>query len=166
MRNYDLNTTFAASDQLVNVLHAFGFNETTEKDFPNHTRDLKAAGKYDPFSVKRVFEKNRHEFYFNYINICYSNRYSYTHCKGDISIDELVSLLYFTDQSSQNRQYILDNVIQYDKLSNLYGKIKDFVDDELIADQRSMKKIKNMYQDLKSYKLKTIEIIEAQNADK
>ena len=81
-------------------------------------------------------------------------------------MDKLVSLLYFTDQSSQNRQYIFDNVIQYDKLSNLYGKIKDFVDDELIADQRSMKKIKNMYKDLKSYKLKTIEIIEAQNADK
>lgn len=110
----DSKITFEVSDELADILLAYGFIETTKKIFPEHW------GRFQKLSLKtgqykRAFQFKRLSIYFDHINIriWYRQRCLGTGKSHQIRKDELKALLILANCSSSLRSKYLKNTLAH-----------------------------------------------------
>lgn len=92
---------YSAGQELVDILLHFGFKEDTDKIYPVQYEQMKHRGEYNPHSFKRSFFDEM-----------------------AISLEELVSLIYFMQLSSSDRAYMFSK-LRGDKITDLYDFLND-----------------------------------------
>ena len=112
------------SQAFVNLLSEYGFIEKTAKFYPEHHNRLKQMGEYDPDNVKRLFVKGRLHILFDYIRISMTyNSAAAFYWNSRITINQLVSVLYFSKCDTKQRQYLKKYTSRND-LTRIYDELQ------------------------------------------
>lgn len=112
------------SQKLVDILLEYGFAENTTKFHQEHYERLKQMGEYNPYSVKRSFVKGRLHILFDYINMVMTyNSAAAFYWNSRITINQLVSVLYFSKCDTKQRQYLKKYTSRND-LTRIYDELQ------------------------------------------
>lgn len=112
------------SQKIVDILLEYGFGENTTKYYPEHHKRLKQMGEYNPYSVKRSFVKGRLHILFDYIHMTMRyNSASAFFWESRITINQLVSVLYFSKCDTIQKQY-LKKYISRNDLTRIYDELQ------------------------------------------
>jgi len=105
---------YEASQELVDLLLNFGFQEDTHVNYPEHSKRLN-SGPYDPHGMKRHFKfpGTKETIYFDYINM----RFPTSVDLYSVTEDELKSILTYVSLSSVDRRGLEND--RYNALSIL-----------------------------------------------
>jgi hypothetical protein len=113
---------YKASQELVDILLNFGFQEDTHVNYPVHSKRLN-DGPYDPGGMKRHFKfpGTKETIYFDYINMRLPtniNLYSITE-------DELKSILTYVSLSSADRRGLENDGYNALSILEIITRMKD-----------------------------------------
>jgi hypothetical protein len=113
---------YEASQELVDILLNFGFQEDTHVSYPEHSKRLN-DGPYNPHGMKRHFKLpgTRETIYFDYINMRLPTNidlYSVTE-------DELKSILTYVSLSSADRRALENDRYNALSIPEIITRMKD-----------------------------------------
>jgi len=95
---------YRASQGLVDLLLAHGFNDDTARCYPEHFKRLKLNG-YNPYTMKRIFSHPKHGdyllFHYVYMILHHEGNFTHTEERQVYTEEEARSLLAFYQLSPQ-----------------------------------------------------------------
>lgn len=142
------NKLYEVSNELCEILLNNGFNDVTEKHYPNHFVRLKKDG-YNPYGCKRAFSiDNRNYIIFDYIHI---KPYYKRTCHGDemkykLTSEELKSIISFYKLPTPTRTSIHNN---YRNITELHLYYESICSSPEIHQKKAALKFKETYESIK-----------------